>query len=318
MAGLIALDWGTTSLRAYRLDDAGGIRDSRSRTWGVRQLPEGGFDAALARITEGWPGLPRLACGMLGSRGGWHEVPYLDLPADPAGIGAAVVRMVAGDGRELFIVPGLRNRRHADVMRGEETQLVGALAQRPELAARSTWVLPGTHSKWVSVRDGRVTDFCTMMTGELFAVLDRHSILASAEAAGAADPAAFLHGVIAARDAGAAGAFSRLFSARALMLDGTLAAGSVRDYLSGLLLGEELRSALASGRFAIDGPLQLIGDAALCDRYRDAASCFGIAAVEPVVDAAAHGLWQVALRAGLAATRHPADNPAPLPETRPC
>lgn len=315
MGGLIALDWGTSSLRSYRLDEAGNIRDTRARPWGIRQLPEGGFDAALMQITKGWPALPRLACGMVGSRGGWLEVPYLDLPADVATIGAASMRLVAADGRELSILPGLRNTRRADVMRGEETQLIGALAQRPDLMAHSTWVLPGTHSKWASVRDGCVTDFCTMMTGELFAVLDRHSILGSAAGTVEADPDAFVRGVTAARDAGAAGVFSRLFSARALMLDGTLPPGSVHDYLSGLLLGEELRSALASNRFATDAPLQLIGDAALCDRYRMAARCFDIAVVEPQVDAAAYGLWQVALRSGLVWTDQA---PSPFTETRPC
>ena len=318
MAGLIALDWGTSSLRAYRLDAEGGILETRSRPWGIRQLPDGGFDAALAQITAGWPELPRLACGMVGSRGAWLEVPYLDLPADTPHIGSATARLLAADDLELFIVPGLRNPLRPDVMRGEETQLIGALARRPDLAAHSTWVLPGTHSKWVTVSNGRVMDFCTMMTGELFAVLDRHSILASSDDTAQADPDAFVRGVITARDAGAAGAFSRLFSARALMLEGKLPAASVRDYLSGLLLGEELRSALASRRFATDAPLQLIGDAALCERYRVAAGCFDLTVAEPVADAAAHGLWQVAVCLGLVTAVQHADAHAPTREIHSC
>lgn len=299
MSDLIGLDWGTTSLRAYRLDHAGQILESRTRSWGIRQLPDGGFDAALADITGEWPPCPRLACGMVGSRQGWREAPYLDLPADTTRLAGALCTVRAADGMDLCIVPGLRNPMGPDVMRGEETQLLGALALRPALANRSNWILPGTHSKWVSVRDGVVIDFCTMMTGELFALLCKHSILGTHPEAAPADPDAFTRGALAARDSGGAGAFSRLFSARALMLDGVLAPAAVPEYLSGLLIAEELRSGLASGRFRADAPFQLIGDAALCARYRAAAVHFDIELAEPVVGAAAHGLWQIASRAGL-------------------
>lgn len=306
MGGLIALDWGTSSLRAYRLDDAGGIGQTRTRAWGVRQLPEGGFDAALADITAGWPRLPRLACGMVGSRQGWLEVPYLDLPADTAQLGRAIRRVRAADGLDVHIVGGLRNPHGPDVMRGEETQLIGALTLQPSLAAHSSWVLPGTHSKWVQVRDGAVVDFCTLMTGELFALLRQHSILAVGADDAAPDAVAFARGVVAARDSGAAGALSRLFSTRALMLDGALPAVSVPDYLSGLLIGEELRSAQATNRFRSAAPIQLIGDAALCARYRAAASHFDLELAEPLPDAAAHGLWHIARHAGLVDAGSPA------------
>lgn len=299
MSGLLGLDWGTSSLRAYWLDGQGAIRETRARPWGIRQLPDGGFDAALADITHGWPPLPRLACGMVGSRNGWLEAPYLKLPADTAQLAATLVSVRAADGLPVHIVPGLREPRGPDVMRGEETQLVGALALQPTLARQSTWLLPGTHCKWVNVSDGGVTDFCTLMTGELYALLLQHSILGAAIGDAVADEAAFARGVIAARDSGAAGAFSRLFSARALMLDGALAASSVPDYLSGLLLGEELRSVVAGQRYRLDGPVQVIGDAALCARYRTAAHHFGISVVEPLADAAAHGLWQIARSRGL-------------------
>jgi 2-dehydro-3-deoxygalactonokinase len=299
MSSLIGLDWGTTSLRAYWLDAAGEILEMRARPWGVRHLPDGGFDAALTEITAGWPRLPRLACGMIGSRQGWLEVPYMDLPADTAMLGSAVRSLRAKDGLDVHIVPGLRNPHGPDVMRGEETQLLGALALRPALIPDSTWILPGTHSKWACVRDGAVTDFCTLMTGELFALLRQHSILCAGVGDAAANPEAFARGVIAARDSGSAGGFSRLFSARALMLDGTLTSDTVPEYLSGLLLGEELRCSLASNRFRHDTPLQLIGDAALCTRYRLAASHFDLELVESLLDAAAHGLWQIACDIGL-------------------
>lgn len=298
MAGLIGLDWGTSSLRAYWLEN-GGIHQSRSLPWGIRHLPEGGFEAALAEICADWPRLPRLACGMVGSRNGWLEVQYLDLPADPAQLGSSLQCMRTADGRELHIVPGLRNPQGPDVMRGEETQLVGAIAMHPSLGAGSTVILPGTHSKWVSIRAGAVVDFCTMMTGELFSVLRQHSILGADLGEATEDAAAFARGVVTARDSGAAGALSRLFSARALLLDGELKAAAVPDYLSGLLLGEELRSCLATGRFARYQGIHLIGDNALCARYRAAAAHFDLQLTEPLTDAAAYGLWQVACHAGL-------------------
>lgn len=298
MSGLIGIDWGSSSLRAYLLDEHGHIRDTRSRPWGVRQLPAGGFDAALADVVQDWPDLPRLASGMVGSRNGWHEVPYLSLPAGATELGAALTEWHSNDGKALHIVSGLRNPLGPDVMRGEETQLFGALAQTPSLSMRSTWLLPGTHSKWVSVRDGKVIDFATVMTGELFALLRQHSMLATGAGSEVPDWEAFARGVTTARDSGAASAWSRLFSARALMLDGMLPLESVPDYLSGLLLGEEFRSTLAEQRFALDQPLQLIGDEALCARYRKAAAYFDIALAEPLVGAAAYGLWQIALSRG--------------------
>ncbi|WP_329741612.1 2-dehydro-3-deoxygalactonokinase [Dyella sp. A6] len=299
MNGLIGLDWGTSSLRAYRFDATGHIAETRARPWGIRHLPAGGFDAALTSITEGWPALPRLACGMVGSRGGWQEMPYLDLPADAAQLGGAIGTLRAADGQDVNLVPGLRDPHGPDVMRGEETQLVGALTLDAAFAAAATFILPGTHSKWARVRDGAVVAFRTLMTGELYAVLRQHSILGAGGAESVDSPDAFARGVVAARDSAAAGAFSRLFSARALMLDGVLEAAAVPDYLSGLLVGEEFRAALADGLARRDRPLQLIGDPVLCERYRRAATLFDIDLAPSLEDAAAHGLWRLAAQAGL-------------------
>ncbi|MFK2878371.1 2-dehydro-3-deoxygalactonokinase [Rhodanobacter hydrolyticus] len=304
MSGLIALDWGTSSLRAFRFDGMGQLDETRMRPWGIRHLPEGGYDTALADITAGWPVLPRLACGMVGSRNGWREMPYLDLPASASQLAKAIGAVRAADGMDVHLIPGLRDPHGPDVMRGEETQLIGALELHPELAATSTVILPGTHSKWAAVRDGVVTGFRTQMTGELFAMLRQHSILGATGAEAANDAEAFERGVGMARDSGAAGALSRLFSARALMLDGALAPASVPDYLSGLLIGEEFRAALADGLACRDTPLQLIGEAALCERYRRAAAQFDITLPPPIADAAARGLWQLAMQAGLVPVHH--------------
>jgi len=295
MSGLIALDWGTSSLRAMLVDADGTVLETRRKPWGIRQLPDSGFAGALDAVTQGWPPLTRIASGMIGSRSGWREVGYLDLPASGDQLADA---LDTADG--LTIVPGLRNPRGPDVMRGEETQIVGLMARHPA-AADATVLLPGTHSKWASLRQGRVVDFCTLMTGELFALLRQHSILAADVDAEAVvdDGTAFIDGVRQARDSGAAGSLSRLFATRARMLDGDLQPASIPDYLSGLLIGEEFRSMRADQRMSTDQPLWLIGDAALCTRYRLAAAEFSIALAPAVDDTAAAGLWWLARAAGL-------------------
>lgn len=300
MGGLIGLDWGTSALRAYKLDAAGCVEETRSRPWGIRRLPAGGFAAALAEVTQGWPmALPRLACGMVGSRGGWSEVPYVDLPADSSAIASRLGRVQTEHGGELHLVPGLRDPRGPDMLRGEETQLIGALSLKPELAADSTWILPGTHSKWALIRNKRIVGFHTCMTGELFALLREHSILDASHGPAVQDTESFARGVITVRDSGSAGAFSRLFSARALMLDGTLRRDAVFDYLSGLLIGEEFRAAIADHFVAPGATVQLIGEPGLCERYGHAAALFEIDAAQPLQDAAAHGLWELAVQAHL-------------------
>ena len=308
MHWLIGLDWGTSSLRATLFDGGGAAHEVRQRPWGIRHLPEGGFVAALSAICFDWPAAPLLAAGMVGSRQGWREAPYVDVPADLRSLAAACVRVALDDGRALHIVPGVRDSTGPDMMRGEETQVLGALALRPALAAHAQFVLPGTHSKWVRARNGAIERLHTAMTGELFAVLRTHSILGAgldpAPAPGddqsAFDEAAFDAGVHAALDSGAAGALSRLFSARALMLEGGLAARVVPDYLSGLLIGEEFRAARAAGWLDDSDAPVLLGDEALCVRYRRAATESGWREPEYAADASTRGLWQIAVAAGLA------------------
>lgn len=300
MAALIGLDWGTTRLRAYLYGADGTVRDRRSRPYGIRALPQGGYVAALAEVTAGWPRCARLACGMVGARGGWQEMPYLDVPADVGDLATQLGRVDAADGMPVHLVPGLRAPARPDVMRGEETQVLGVLAAA-EGSGDATLVLPGTHSKWVSIRAGRVADFRTAMTGELYALLLRHSILgAGVDEAAAAAHARFADGVRAARDSGAAGGLSRLFAARASMLAGSLAPAEVPGWLSGLLIGEEIRGAVAEGAFDTSAPLRLVGEAGLCERYREALALFAIEASLDTADAAAAGLWSIAVRAGLA------------------
>ncbi|GLQ93975.1 2-dehydro-3-deoxygalactonokinase [Dyella acidisoli] len=298
---LIGLDWGTSSLRAYLYDADGKVVASRREGWGIRHLPEGGFTAALHAVTADWPACRIVAAGMVGSRQGWLEVPYVDLPADATSIAHGMLRLDACDSHELWIAPGLRRHVPADVMRGEETQIIGALALQPLCQANTRFVLPGTHSKWATVVDGRIVAFDTVMTGEMYALLIKHSILGAGLpdfAASSFVERAFVRGVHTARDSGAEGVFGRLFSTRALMLAGELAATDVPDFLSGLLIGEEFRIALQRDNGVI-APLCLIGEAALCQRYTLAARQFGYAVPAVLEDASVQGLWQLASAAGL-------------------
>ncbi|MDB4882426.1 MAG: 2-keto-3-deoxy-galactonokinase [Gemmatimonadetes bacterium] len=301
-ARLIALDWGTSALRAYLLGDDAVVLDSRSEPWGIMQLPEGGFGVAFRRVTQDWlaraPNAGVLAAGMVGSAQGWQEVPYCAAPAGVEELARSVARCEAGP---LWIVPGVSQLGASpDVMRGEETQIVGALARDSGLAERSLLVLPGTHSKWVHVCDGRIREFTTYVTGELFAVLSASSILGrlARDAARSPEPAqatrAFERGVLAAR-ASTHGMAPLLFSARSLVLAGRLEPESSLEYLSGRLIGEELRCGLADG----ERPRALIGDAALCARYGAALELFDIDPAPVIEQTAAAGLWAIAKGARL-------------------
>lgn len=303
---LIALDWGTSSLRAWLLDGRGQVLDSRASKHGIMQVPDGDFAGAYHELITDWieahGALPAIACGMIGSRGGWLEAPYAQCPADPTSL-ANDLTVIDADPAPLHVVPGVMQSSSdgvlPDVMRGEETQVLGALADEPALVDNALLVLPGTHCKWVSVRDGRLAGFTTYMTGELFAVLREHSILGRpSDGIETVDSEpAFDLGVETARQSGAASASAALFSVRSRVLADELSAAESLSYLSGLLIGEELRSVFA--KQADRPPLRLIGDEGLCARYRRAMAHLEITDVAVIEDAACHGLWHIAQSAGL-------------------
>ena len=302
-AALIAIDWGTTSARAYYLDASGQVVAMRALPLGVLQVQDGCFPEALATLLGDWQSVaaPRLACGMIGSRQGWREAPYVECPAPLAALAAGIV-IVPGDA--LAIVPGVRTRDAngiPDVLRGEETQLAGAIGEQED---RVLAVLPGTHCKWALVERGRIVDFATYMTGEMYNVLLQHSILG--RLAQPADPkpgSAFTRGVT--RGLGAGGLSHDLFGARTLALMGELASHDVADWLSGLLIGREVRSARVwAQRQGCDGArVRLVGADALLARYAAALTQAGIAVELAPVDAAARGLWQIAQHASLAPSK---------------
>jgi 2-dehydro-3-deoxygalactonokinase len=280
--------------------------DTRAEPWGIMHTPGGDFAAAFTMLTGPWrdrfPGLKAIASGMIGSAQGWREAPYCEAPAGAAELAAALVTVETGNGL-LYLVPGVRRGgKTPNVMRGEETQILGALSLAPDLEKDSMVILPGTHSKWVSVHESRIMDFTTYMTGELFAVLRDHSILgrpakAAQREAGASeiDWSAFERGASTVRDS-ADGLSALLFSTRTLVLAGLMEPAHSLDYLSGLLIGEEFRVA----RPETQRPLTVIGDPALCTRYQRAAALFGLSAPRLIENPCATGLWRIATMAGLA------------------
>lgn len=323
---LIALDWGTSSLRAFLMGAGGAVLARREGGPGITALPRPGpegfadiFAAECGAWLARWPGLPVVAGGMVGSAQGWREAPYVECPADLASLAQGAVAVEA-PGARILIAPGVLLPAHGqaapDVMRGEEIQLAGALAGHPALRGAARFVMPGTHSKWVSLRDGRITGFATYMTGELFAVLRRHSLLGRLMPETAAPPdqaeAGFARGLRMARDSGPGDLPHQIFAARSLGLTGQLPPAALADFLSGLLIGHELVSGLA--RAAGEGEtLALIGEAALCARYAAALRDFGAPPALLLGNTAPAGLFGFAAAAGLVppAPDAPPQEPAP-------
>ena len=262
MAQLVAVDWGTSSLRGALLDEAGRVLDEKSAPLGILNVANGDFAAVFAAQFGEWmkpAGTVCLISGMAGSRQGWAEAPYVKCPA---GVEDLAGHLHWIDPGRIALVPGLSDERGEvpDVMRGEEVQIFGAL--RLAGLRDGLFVLPGTHSKWAIVRGGRVTGFRTCMTGEFYGLLARHSILARTLAADAPlDETSFVRGLVRAGDG--QGLLHNSFGVRALALFGRLSPAESASYLSGLLIGEELRlQPLQAG-----GEVIAIGAPALTARY---------------------------------------------------
>ena len=272
--GLIAVDWGTTRFRAYLAAADGTIFERRESDDGIAAISPGGFASALLSHCGSWldqyPGLPVVMAGMIGSRNGWIEAPYAPCPASPADIALGMACAEISPGRAASIIPGLITRESAapDVMRGEETLIFGSGV------TDGIAVLPGTHSKWARIEGGRITGFMTFMTGEFYDVLVKHSLLGRLAAA-PEDSAGFRRGL-----EHAAGARLPLthavFAARTLVLAGGMPPGMVAPFLSGLLIGAEIRGAREV--FGVVPRVSLIGGGALARNYEEALAHGGIAA----------------------------------------
>jgi 2-dehydro-3-deoxygalactonokinase len=271
----VGIDWGSTNARALLFKRSGELVASSDHPLGIKSIAAGGYRAAFDAMTASWRAeygvLPALLSGMVGSRHGWREVPYLPCPVALEAISHALVPVP--EVPHAAIVPGLVVAHgHHDVMRGEELQLLGLGAAAAEFAAVC---LPGTHSKWVQTDGTTVHDFETAMTGEVFAAITEHTLFAQllrdAHASTGFDEAAFRDGLR--RSETAHGVLQALFECRAATLLNAIPATGLRDVLSGLLIGTEIRH--ARRRLPGGARIAVLGASELCARYVLALQEFG-------------------------------------------
>ena len=289
---MIGVDWGTSNLRAYRMDASGAVLAHVASPQGITKVEGGRFAAVLGETVGAWLREGErhvLMCGMIGSRQGWVEAPYLPCPADPAAIARALVA-VPFEGAEVRLVPGLSGRDASgvpEVMRGEETKLVGLVAA---LGGEGVVCMPGSHTKWARIAGGRIEGFATYFTGEAFAALRGHTILGRMMGQ-EIDAEGFRRGVARSGDAGHL--LHHLFGVRALGLFGELAEVQAAGFLSGLMIGHEVRAAMRG----VD-QVRLVGDEVLVGLYATAIAACGGRAVVVDEDAAALGLAVIGRQAG--------------------
>ncbi|MEL7274195.1 MAG: 2-dehydro-3-deoxygalactonokinase [Pseudomonadota bacterium] len=263
---LVALDWGTTHVRAALVAHDGRVLEERHGQSGVGQFESQHFEQRFEDLTASWGNLPAIAAGMVGSRQGWQEAAYLPCPTGLADLSAALTPVAGREG--VVIVPGLKmDGERFDVMRGEESQIAGLLARKPHFTG--TVVMPGSHCKWVRLERGRIEHFTTYMTGETFAVLSRHTMLrhsVEGDAKGK-DTKAFQQAV-AEVFTGHGSSLARLFDLRGRTLLANADGTAQRERLSGLLIGMELEAAARDGYDVQD--FTLVGSTALNARYQEA------------------------------------------------
>jgi 2-dehydro-3-deoxygalactonokinase len=281
---MIGVDWGTTGFRAFRLTPNGDILDRHEAPTGITHIADGDFSGCLRRAIGGWLAdgeTQVLLSGMIGSRQGWVEAPYIPCPASAADLADALVP-VPFEGATTRLVPGLSDSDESgtpEVMRGEETQIIGVLAGLEEGIA----CLPGSHSKWARIGGGRITAYRTYLSGEAFAALRTGTILGRMMQDGPTNEAGFEQGI--ARSGEAGHLLHHLFGVRSLGLSGRLSDQASASYLSGLLIGHEVRAARPAGQV-----VHIIGAAALCALYARAVTACGGTPIIEDADAAARGL----------------------------
>lgn len=260
----LAIDWGTTNRRVYVMDAAGAVIETARDDRGIKAVAPGGWSAELAGIRARFGDLPAIAAGMVGSTRGWIDVPYVKAPAGIAELAGGLGRI---DGERFAIVPGVAcHGDRPDVMRGEEVQVLGA-ALAGLAPADALFCQPGTHNKWITLEGGRIARFTTALTGELFALLRDHSILAEMMAGEVGDGPAFHEGLA---DAGDGDILSRLFGVRASVLLGRRAREDGAAYASGLLIGGDVAARQVSGR-----TVHILSDPKLGPLYATAIARFG-------------------------------------------
>ena len=270
MPALIAVDWGTTNRRVYAVETDGTVSHRDADGQGILSVAAGGFAGEVDAIRRQYPGVPVLMAGMVGSDRGWANVPYVPCPADLDALAQGMHWMEPG---AVGIVPGVSYRAdtRADVMRGEEVQYLGALAAG-DILPDGIACHPGTHVKWAELANGCIQRFRTVMSGELFALLQKHSILSGMIADDSAEPTgpAFLAGV--AHGFETPDLAAELFQVRARVLLGALPKADASPYVSGLLVGDDLRIGLGRGRADV---VPVIGAPHLTALYAAALTAIG-------------------------------------------
>jgi len=270
----IAADWGTSNLRVWAMSSEGTILAGNQSSQGMSAIAKAGgnFEAALLDLIHPWlppnQTLPVIACGMVGARQGWQEVPYATAPCSPQ---TPLTQVPSKSTQiEVYIHAGVCQENPADVMRGEETQIAGLLAQQPDF--EGLVCLPGTHSKWAQIQDGKIQSFHTFMTGEVFSLLSEHSILRLTTSNEGSDENAFQKGILEAYDHPER-FLSNCFSLRAEHLLHDLDAISADSRLSGLVIGHELSSVLKE--LENQKPIALIGSGSITRNYKSAQEALG-------------------------------------------
>lgn len=282
-AALVAVDWGTSRLRARLVDARGAILAEASNDKGIGAI-SGGHEQVFGELVSGWPSVPVLMSGMVGSRQGWREAAYIPCPATTEALAAAIVPFRTYSHGDVAVIPGVMVRdplRDGDVMRGEETQCIGIIDREPDFVG--TAILPGTHSKWARIEGGAIADFQTYMTGELFALLSKQSFLRHSVAESDADIAAspdFALGVErTARDG--LPFLGALFSVRVRQLLDNADKAANLAYLSGLVIGGEIAAARAGGQLRDGAKIRVVGARSLARAYMTALTLLGLDAEAP-------------------------------------
>ena len=296
MVSLIAIDWGTTSFRAYLLSEQGDILDKRETSDGIISVREGQFSETFVAQVGDWmdaePDARVVMCGMVGSRQGWKEIDYVTGQSGLHEIASGMERILLCNGRNAWIAPGysgLNADGQIDVMRGEETQILGAISGK---TGAHMFCLPGTHSKWVSVIDGKISRITTFMTGEVFDVMCHHSILGKLMT----DQGREQEGAERWFDDGIEKAkmgislLSGFFGVRARALLAEIPEAYTKDYLSGLLIGTEIHDAYKNNHLEVT----MIGSGKLIGLYGRAIRAFGGRALLADDDVVAVGLYELA------------------------
>jgi 2-dehydro-3-deoxygalactonokinase len=286
------VDWGTSNFRAFRFDNTGKVIGRRSYPIGILKVREGKFSETLQEHVGDWIADGEthvLLCGMVGSRQGWTEANYIQCPVKIDDLAKAVVK-ISFAGAKAMLIPGVMGEDSngvPEVMRGEETEAMGIV---DDCDGCGLVCLPGTHTKWIELRDRSIVSFLTCMTGDAFAALRKHTILAKLMNSEAImDEATFLRGV--ARSADAGGLLHHLFSVRTLALTGDLKEDTTASYLSGLLIGHEVRAVMPS-----HAHVHLVGALQLCKLYQQAIAALGGTSTVEDEDAAARGLAAIGRR----------------------